>query len=84
MTDCLSDCMTVVPLPGNNQRAFIKCTVCEDKDVGYFGSVTQFCEHLRKDHADKNIKPYKCSQCSYTCKYGLLVYHSDNRGGCSQ
>ena len=54
----------------NNQRAFIKCTVCEVPELAvHFSSVTQFCDHLRKDHADKDIKPYHCSQCDYKCEY---------------
>ena len=52
-----------------NQRAFIKCTECPKGMEVHFGSVTQFCEHLRKDHADKDIKPYKCNQCDYRCMY---------------
>ena len=59
----------------NNQRAFIKCTVCEVPELAvHFSSVTQFCDHLRKDHADKDIKPYHCSQCDYKCEYKYSVW----------
>ncbi|XP_067946054.1 zinc finger protein 26-like [Watersipora subatra] len=64
------------PIHYRNQRAFIKCTECPKGMEVHFGSVTQFCEHLRKDHADKNIKPYKCAECNYTCRVkGNLDQH---------